>query len=263
MIFKIEYIGPQIVEKAAFTIDRPDGSYRYIFFHFISPVTLVIDNQKVDAIPGTCILFTPRKEQKFFVEKNRLNHDFIDFSLIDESFFKNINFPLNIPLTPKMSSFITQQVKDIQKEKEMSEIGWEYICDEKLSELFINISRKIHHRNTFNSEKYAEEMKHKFEDIRLNMYQIPDRISVDKLAKSIGFSLSRFNELYKMYFHTTPIKDLTNARISRVEELIGNGLSTKEIIRKIGFSSEEYFYRWFKKHFKMTKEDYIKNKINL
>ena len=66
-----------------------------------------------------------------------------------------------------------------------------------------------------------------------------------------------------MYFHTTPIKDLTNARISRVEELIGNGLSTKEIIRKIGFSSEEYFYRWFKKHFKMTKEDYIKNKINL
>ena len=54
-----------------------------------------------------------------------------------------------------MSSFITQQVKDIQKEKEMSEIGWEYICDEKLSELFINISRKIHHRNTFNSEKYA------------------------------------------------------------------------------------------------------------
>ena len=73
MIFKIEYIGPQTVENAPFTIDRPDGSYRYIFFHFISPVTLVIDNQKVDAIPGTCILFTPRKEQKFFVEKNRLN----------------------------------------------------------------------------------------------------------------------------------------------------------------------------------------------
>ena len=26
MIFKIEYIGPQTIENAPFTIDRPDGS---------------------------------------------------------------------------------------------------------------------------------------------------------------------------------------------------------------------------------------------
>ena len=33
--------------------------------------------------------------------------------------------------------------------------------------------------------------------------------------------------------------------------------STKEIIKTIGFSSDEYFYRWFKKHFKTTKNKYV------
>ena len=90
------------------------------------------------------------------------------------------------------------------------------------------------------------------------MYQTPDCFSVSDLANRLGFSLPRFNELYKTYFGTTPIKDLTKARISRVKDLLREGDSTKEIIKKIGFASEEYFYRWFKKHFNRTKEEYMK-----
>ena len=92
------------------------------------------------------------------------------------------------------------------------------------------------------------------------MYQSPDNSTVNNLAKSLGFSLSRFNTLYKAFFGITPIKDLTKARVTRVEELINNGYSTKEIIKRIGFSSEEYYYRWFKKQFKKTTEDYIKGR---
>jgi len=259
MILKVEYCGVQVIENAPFMIDRPEGSYRYIFFHFTSQVSIYINNEIFIAQPGTCILYTPKEAQKFFVEKNRLNHDYIDFILEDESFFKNISFPLNTPFNPKESSFITNIIKIINEEKNGIQLGGQIISEIKTIELFTHLSRTVHHNKSFTNIDYSNALKLKFEKIRLDMYQLPDKIKVSSLAKSLGFSLSRFNELYKQYFNTTPVKDLTKARISRVDDLIKQGYSTKEIIKKIGFSSEEYFYRWFKKNFNTTKENYVKS----
>ena len=262
MILKVEYCSTNVIENAPFMIDRPEGSYRYIFFHFTSLVSIIINNEVLIAQPGTCILYSPKEAQKFFVDKNRLNHDYLDFIVEDESFFKKINFPLNTPFNPKDSEYITNTIEIISEEKGSNKLGNQYISETKAIELFINLSRKLHHRKAFGQENYSNTLKLKFEKIRLDMYQMPDQVKVSSLAKTLGFSLSRFNELYKEYFITTPIIDLTNARISRVDDLIKEGYSTKEIIKKIGFSSDEYFYRWFKKHFKMTKDEYVKTLYN-
>jgi len=261
MIFKLEYCGVNIIENAPFKIDRPEGSYRYIFFHFISQVILEIDGKLITASPGTCILYSPKVSQKFYVENNRLNHDYIDFILLENDFFKKINFPLNIPFNPRDSQYINNAIKQIYTEKNSVEIGNTYKCEAQMLDLFINLTRKFHYRKSYNTEKYSDTQKTKFEELRLNIYQKPDSLKVAILAKKMGFSLSRFNELYKSYFNTTPIKDLTESRVKRVEELLKDGCSTKEIIKRIGFSSDEYFYRWFKKHFNMTKENYYKNLI--
>ena len=262
MFLKVEYCAAHIIENAPFKIDRPEGSYRYIFFHFTSQVTIVINNIETIVHPGTCILYTPNEAQKFYVDKNRLNHDYIDFILEDINFFKRINFPLNTPFNPKDSTFISESIEEINEEKNSSKLGSEYMSNIKTIELFIKISRKLHHRKVFGVQNYSNSLKIKFEEIRLNMYQNPDELKVNSLAKELGFSLSRFNELYKSYFDITPINDLTQARISRVDDLIKEGNSTKEIIKKIGFSSDEYFYRWFKKHFNMTKDEYVKSLYN-
>ena len=259
MILKVEYCAAQIIENAPFKIDRPEGSYRYIFFHFTSQVIIEISGEKIVAQPGTCILYSPKQAQRFYVEKNRLNHDYIDFIVSDSEIFKKINLPLNTPFNPKDSNYITETIQKIFEEKTGSKIGSQYLVASKMVDLFVNLSRKLHHRKTYDIHRYADSLKLRFEEIRLNMYQVPDDIKVSSLAKLMGFSLSRFNELYKMYFDTTPIADLTKARISRVDDLIKEGHSTKEIIKKIGFSSEEYFYRWFKKNFKMTKDEYVKS----
>lgn len=258
-MFEIEHLIPAAIENFPFTIDRPEGSFRHIFFHFISPVTIEIDDKKIECNPGTVILYTPGTRQKFYVERNRLNHDYIDFTIDDPDFFKNVNFPLNTPLTPKMSNFISQIVNEIAAERKNGGFGSSYLIDAKMIELFVGIVRKIHRPSSQSTVRYNEELKTRFENTRLAMYQNPDFVSVSSLAKSLGFSLPRFNELYKTYFQTTPIKDLTKARVSRVKDLLESGASTKEIILKIGFSSEEYFYRWFKKNFGMTKEQYLKS----
>lgn len=261
MIFKLEYCAANQIENAPFKIERPDGSYRYIFFHFTSQVVIELGEKTITSQPGTCILYTPQTPQYFYVDKNRLNHDYIDFILLEDDFFKKINFPINTPFNPRDSHNINNIIKKISEEKNSVEIGSGYSCEAKMIDFFVNLSRKYHYRKTYNNEKYADTLKTKFEELRLNIYQLPDELNISSIAKSMGFSLSRFNELYKEYFKTTPIKDLTKARISRVEDLIKEGYRTKEIIKKIGFSSEEYFYRWFKKHFNITKEDYVKSLI--
>ena len=257
---KIEYLGSNIIENQPFKIDRPEGSYRYIFFHFVSKVMIEIDGQIIEANPGSCILYEPNIKQKFYVNNNRLNHDYIDFIVEDESFLKKIKFPLNTVIYPKMSVEISSTINKMKEELNSDTIGSKYILDSLFSILMVNISRKLHVKRDYQKKSYSHELKSKFEKIRLDMYDSPDNLEVSKLAESLGFSLSHFNYLYKEYFSVTPIKDLTAARLQRVNELIQNGIPTKEIIKTIGFTSDEYFYRWFKKHNKLTKSEYVKIK---
>lgn len=257
MIFTLEYCAVNAIENAPFKIDRPDGSFRYIFFHFTSQVVIKINGKDTVCSPGTCILYEPNVYQHFFVENNRLNHDYIDFISNEENFFKEINFPVNIPFNPKDSKYINSLLTQIVDEKTRAEIGSKYKYQSLMIELFIYLARKSQYKKVYHTENYQNQQKEQFEEIRLNMYQSPDSLKISAIAKKMGFSTSRFNELYKRYFKCTPIQDLTQSRITRVEELLKEGYSTKEIIKIIGFSSDEYYYRWFKKHFKTTKNKFV------
>ena len=257
MLFLIEYCRANAIENAPFKIKREDGSARYIFFHFSSQVNIKLsDTEEIVCSPGTCILYEPTAYQSFYVENNRLNHDYIDFALTDDSFFKKIHFPLNKPFNLKNSKNINEIIAKIEKENNGIEIGNKYLYQSLMLDLFVSISRKYHNRKAYSNEQYVNVQKTKFEEIRLNIYQSPDELKISKISKEMGYSASRFNELYKKFFNCTPIEDLTLARISRVKDLIIEGYPTKEIIRILGFSSNEYFYRWFKQNFNMTINEY-------
>lgn len=256
MYFDIEYCNRNATENAPFKIERENGMNRHLFFYFSSQVIIKIYDEIIECPPGTCILYEPTMYQYFYVEKNRLNHDYIDFTLNEPNFFKEINFPVNRPFNLKNTDNISKTIAEIVDEKNGVEIGNKYKCELLLMKLFIDISRAYHHRKTYSNEKFIEVQREKFEQMRLNMYKSPDQIKVSSLAKQMGYSLARFTELYKKYFGCSPIEDLTKARILRVKLLLEEGTKTKEIIKLLGFSGEEYFYRWFKKNFKMTINEY-------
>ena len=54
-MFNIEYVASNAIENYPFEIDRHDGSYRYIFFHFTSKVIIKINNETIIANPGSRI----------------------------------------------------------------------------------------------------------------------------------------------------------------------------------------------------------------
>lgn len=257
MLFNLHYFGYQSIEKAPFEINRPDGSARYIFFHFSSSVKVEINNKIIEAPPGSCILYEPKKPQRFFVTKVNLNHDYLDFSCSNPDFFKDIRFPLNSIISPSMSHYIISNIEKIHSENNSNRLGSEYIILSVMQTLFVSISRKIHNFS-FSSNEYEQSLQRKFEQIRLDMYHNPGAFKVKNMANKLDFSMSHFGYLYKKFFDVTPISDLTKARIEYIKNTNFTTESTFEISKILGFESVEYFYRWFKAKFKETPSEYRK-----
>lgn len=260
MLFNLNYYGFQTIEKAPFKISRPEGSPRYIFFHFTSSVNIVIDGKEISAPPGSCILYEPNVHQKFFVDYVNLNHDYLDFTCSDGNFFNQIRFPVNSIITPKISSFIISQIKLIHEESNANRLGTKYVIQCKMQDIFVSIARRIHNFS-FNSADYEKTLQKEFEQIRLSMYHEPGKLKVKEMAKELDFSISHFTYLYKKFFNVTPIKDLTRARKDFIVSTNISEYKTIELAKKIGFDSTEYFYRWFKTSFGLTPAEYKKAKM--
>lgn len=255
MYYNVIKCSVNAIENAPFTIIRNE-MVDYLFLFFSCQVTININGEELDYPPGTCILYEPLTYQHFYVNKNRLNHSFITFSLNISTFFNDIKFPVNKPIILKNTEKIIELMHQIIEEENGIKLGNKYKRDSLMTELFIYISRVYHSKKTYSNEIYVENQRTEFEEIRLEMYKYPDILSVSAIAKKAGYSLVRFTELYKKFFGTTPIDDLTQARIIRVKILLQEETKTKEIVKLLGFSSEIYFYRWFKSNFKMTINEY-------
>ena len=258
MNFKLHYAGSKIIEQGDFSIVRPEGSPRYILFHFYSTVKITIDGKVYDATPGTCILYTPKTPQLFESDTMRINHDYIDFECFDESIIEELKIPKNTIMQPTNSKVLGDYFKDLY-DYYRNPIKLDSVMDYKMLGLFIKLSSLIHHKKLGSNSNYTNDIKDKFEQIRYDMYQDPSHLTVQSLAQKANFSLSYFNILYKQFFYVNPIKDLDNARLKMVKQLLLDGVKSSEIIRILGFSTEEYFYSWFKKHTGKTTNQFVNN----
>ena len=257
MDFKLHYIGSKVIEKGDFKIQRPEGTPRYIFFHFLSSCVVDINGELIEAAPGSCILYTPGFKQNFSSNSMRINHDYIDFECFDKSIFETLRIPLNTVFKPSQSKKITEDVADLYsyfKSEFSNDVNVEY----KLLGLLINVSYLLHNRNRGASAFYSDELKDKFEQLRIEIYEDPSNLSIAILAKRLGFSPSYFNVLYNKFFNISPLKDLDNARLVTVKNMLLENYKTIEIVKKIGFANEEYFYYWFKKHTGSTINQFLK-----
>jgi AraC-like DNA-binding protein len=184
-----------------------------------------------------------------------LNHDYLDFTISDPTFFQDIRLPRNTILSPNMSNRILEGIEQIHKESNSNRLGSEHMISSIMETLFVSISRKIHNFS-FTAAEYEATLLRKFEKIRLEMYHQPGRFKVKTMAESMDFSQSHFTHLYRKFFHITPMKDLTKARVHFIQQCDLDDHTSYELTQLLGFESVEYFYRWFKAHFNTTIQQY-------
>lgn len=73
--------------------------------------------------------------------------------------------------------------------------------------------------------------------------------SVDELASTVNLSASRLFQLFHAQFGISPIQYIARCKIQTASDLLSSTmLSNGEIAERLGFSSANYFVRFFKKH---------------
>ncbi len=87
-----------------------------------------------------------------------------------------------------------------------------------------------------------------------------ESISVEHLAALCGISTVHLRNLFLKNYGTTPVKYIGNLKLSRAKELLGARFHTvSQVCFLSGFRDESHFCREFKKHFRTTPTEYMKN----
>ncbi len=104
-------------------------------------------------------------------------------------------------------------------------------------------------------------MNHRIKDLLSEIENnLSQTLTVQKLAKSLGVSVSHFEHLFKQEVGSSPAKHIKNLRLQKAREFLETtNLSVKEIRAKVGIRNKVHFFRDFKQKFGTTPTEYRKN----
>jgi AraC-like DNA-binding protein len=106
----------------------------------------------------------------------------------------------------------------------------------------------------YNEDNYSLKTRLAIEDME-NNFETLDGISA--VADKLGISCSHFTREFTRETGINPIKYLTNTRIQNAMQLLQNTtLSINEIAANCGFSCGNYFSKTFKKHMKLSPQEF-------
>ncbi len=90
-----------------------------------------------------------------------------------------------------------------------------------------------------------------------------DKITLDDLADISGLSKDYLSQLFKKTTGVTVTDYIKKRRLLSAKQLLDRGTTIGDTAYGLGFCSESYFISCFKKEFKITPKEYIKNKGKL
>jgi len=250
------------MEPEGFVKDRPDGIECWSFLHFINPVDIRIGETLYHAAHDACIFIPPNAPQYYLSTPTYpLYHNYVHFSMTDSLFFDMLYLPVNQIFYTNVSKIITRYIESIcwklmakRKNLENTNEEFEITASNSLKELFKLLSEDL------KTQRRRDSDTHPFKQLRELVYSEPKNWNVQKMAKYVYLSRSHFSVKYHELFNITPQEDLALAALNLAEKLLTTSkMSVMEIADECGFSSAEYFIRFFKKHRKITPDRYRKS----
>lgn len=83
--------------------------------------------------------------------------------------------------------------------------------------------------------------------IRWLFVQYPQSVSIDELAKSLGYHRTHLSRMFKQRTGLSPAQFLLRIRMEKAKTLLGQPLSITEVAASVGYSDPLYFSRQFHK----------------
>lgn len=243
-MFQINDISHAWVEVAGFELERKYGYPSYTFLHFFHPVDILVGGKMVRTRPHACIMYNIDTPQKFYSQPQLL-HDWIHFDGDMDSHFTKFGLEYDTLYYPSNAEFITQITMEMEHDFLSEKRNREDFINAKTDELFIKLHRACFSEDVFVAETTTQAL---FRELRGTVFStLKDPWTIERMAKRVNLSPSRFHALYKKIFGKSPMDDLIHARIQNAQNaLLFSNESVSEIATELGYSNLPHFIRQFK-----------------
>lgn len=236
---------------------REKGQPAINFVHFISPAVVSLGGTDHVAGPDSCIIYMPGCRQEYRSHKGTLLNNYITFEVSDPDFVGRFGLPENMLFTISDGSRVTNIMEWLAwAVADKTEPHGDDIVERVLG-LFDTLSALYIDKNP--GLRRIIETKMRFIALRDEMRGCPVGWDIDKMAKQVWLSRSRFTVLYKDFFCVPPKEDLINIKLKCAKDLLENtDVSVKNVAKKCGYDSVEHFIRLFSQRMGITPLKYRK-----
>jgi len=253
LIMRVRHDWP---EKADYGIDYGPKDY-YSFFHFPIPFYIQVRGEVVLCKPNSCI-FVPPGAPRYFHCYEASAHNFMFLKKDVAPLLREYQIPEDALLCLSNAAFISDIFQRMELEFYSDSPYKEAMLDAYLREFLIKLSRGIH---VAASVEVSIQEQMKLRNVRHEVLsQCEKKWTVAEMAALASLSPSRFHALYSAMFGTTPIGDLTIAKIDYARTLLRakEYYSIQEITDMVGYQSQCHFINKFKKIKGITPHQYRK-----
>ena len=239
------------------------GFGHWVFMHFTTPFRVRTLKGTVERSAGDFLINSPDYPQWHQGIGCCFKNDWIHFDGDHISpFFNAYMIPVNIPFTCFQESQVLRVLQDIQREYILKDKFQEEKLDLLAQVLFLELARGMKNQSENRLSEREKELLPLFQEVRIQMNNtLEKQWKVAEMAEAISMSPSRFAVLYKRFFNISPLQDLLDIRLRKASTLLLNQTGkVLNIANECGFLSEQYFWRVFKKHFRMSPTEYRKSR---
>ena len=241
-------------------VENGFGDDIYLFVHFLCPVIVVHNDVEIITDSNACIVYPPGARQEYKSYRGAFKNDFLIFKTHDTNFINRYGLPINelfyisngdevTWILEKITYLVTSKLADYSAE-----------IEERVMALFETLSKEYIENKP--GQKRNFEIRQRFISLREEIKKNPKSWDVDKMAKHVWFTRSRFTVLYNEFFGLPPNTDLVDIRIEFAKNLLETtDQSVAEVSENCGYQSVDHFIRMFKKKTDLTPLKYRKNSI--
>lgn len=257
--YKREYGNFHLLKENGF------GPDIYLFVHFIEPAFVIIDGIRYVTQRNACIFYSPGVRQEYGHVNGTFLNSFIVLKTTDPYLLVRYGLPQNeifyIQNIEKINFLLELVVYTITDKL----VNREEETQQHLQNFLEILSEQCNENDIFRKRRF--EVKLRFIAMRDEVIKAPKGWTVEKMAKRVWYTRSRFSVIYSQFFGKSAVADLIEIKISHAKKLLETtDMTIANIATECGYSSLEHFIRIFSKHVHTAPLQYRKTflrKLNL
>ena len=235
---------------------RPNGRLDYHILYIAEGRCFVTLDGEVEETPaGSIVVFLPRQPQEYrFYKRDKSVSYYLHFSgtacadVLKEMAITDRNI-YYIGKSPTLEKLLNNLIDEYRQQLKFSKY--------RMAGLLLDILSLIGRKNS--NMKYGNpDINQKFAEVCSYMAQnFANDMTVEDYARMCNLSESRFSHRFSEIIGTSPKQYIINLRIEAAKELLINSdQSVLQIGEAVGFSTQNYFSRIFKKQTGLSPTEY-------